>query len=356
MKTILLASVILCWAFLSHSFLFNQRITPVARTKSFTKLPSSAIRTILIDTDTNEDSVEIKSENKKWTMEQDWVLQDSVPKYTVLSNCHLSQERRWVTFWGQLKQGAPELKGRSDHEMEERYKELLEQTKGKDDNKSIQCGPAPPLVNDWWVQDDKNRMGGTITRYGRPIWFTVHSGGTLDNTLESNQSMNRSFVPGGFVKTFDGSIYELGVPIPPFKANKSRAELNVHVRKLILMGITISSILSASIAFEIGHQMTPYDTNLSKSQHTLNIAEQRQVKSAISSTSSSTRNEVSIEEQRAVQELKVLREKRYLTYLEDKIEVDEVKVLKDQIQEDEKKLSLLQREETRQEGAKLGFY
>ena len=83
-------------------------------------------------------------------------------------------------------------------------------------------------------------------------------------------------------------------------------------------------------------------TSPAASHHTSNtvtvVARER------SSPSQKAGMEVSIQEQRARQELKILREKRVMATLQEKIQRDQVN------------LSELQKEETRQEGAELGFY
>eukprot|EP00585_Thalassiosira_rotula_P013103 CAMPEP_0196130942 /NCGR_PEP_ID=MMETSP0910-20130528/1134_1 /TAXON_ID=49265 /ORGANISM="Thalassiosira rotula, Strain GSO102" /LENGTH=331 /DNA_ID=CAMNT_0041390331 /DNA_START=110 /DNA_END=1105 /DNA_ORIENTATION=- len=318
---------------LVHSFSIQERKGILMPTIS-TQLESSSVT----------DGVrEKESQHENWTLDLDWILQDTVPHYTVVPGSNIQQR---VTFWNQLKHAIPEFKSRSDEELEHRYRFL----NTPNTKQYLMCGPAPPILTDWWVDDSKNLMGG-LSQNGSTIWFYTKGGGRLGTEHKDHISRNRKVLihaPGGFAEASDGSIYELGpTMISPTAAtpapgiDESHLLVDTHARKMVLLGITLSSILSAILAFLVGQQM-PLHTSTTASRHISNTA--TIVAREGSSPSRKAGPEVSIQEQRARQELKILREKRVMATLQEKVQQDEVK------------LSELQKEETRQEGAELGFY
>ena len=279
-----------------------------------------------------------RQDMKNWSLDKDWILQDAVPRYTVVSG---SNSQHQVTFWNQLKHATSEFKGRGDYELEQRFRTLHQ-------NANLICGPAPPTLTNWWLDDTKHMMGGTVSN-GSMIWFYIQSGGRLDNTHQ----MEVLFAPGGFVEAKDGLVYELGpTSAPPNKLEsieQATVELSPqflidsaqHARKMLLTAITVSSVLSATLAYGIGQQMPSFSPSplTPQDSHTLTVNVRTQ-----SSQSPAVRPKVSIQEQRARQELKLIREQRAKSYIEQ------------EIQKDEEKLSVLQKEETIQEGKALGFY
>jgi len=332
MKTIVFPLV--CVISLVHSFSIQERKGNLMPTIS-TQLGSSFV--------TDNISEKGNRHEVMWTLDLDWILQDAVPHYTVVPGSNIQQR---VTFWNQLKHAIPEFKGRSDEELEHRYRSL----NTPNIKQSLMCGPAPPILTDWWVDDSKNMMGG-LSSNGSTIWFYTKGGGRLGTEHNNQFSRNRKVsihAPGGFVEASDGLIYELGpnmlsstAATPESGIVESQMLVDTHARKMVLLGITVSSVLSAILAFSVGQQMALY-ASTTASHHTSNtvtiVARER------SSPSRKAGPEVSIQEQRARQELKILREKRAMATLQEKVQRDEVK------------LSELQKEETRQEGAELGFY
>lgn len=307
-----------------------------------------------------------------WSLETDWILEDAVPRYTVTaSGGEDDGRRRRATFWGQLKDATSAFENVSEQLLEERFRELHRA------DAHLHCGPAPPTLVDWWVDDAKRLMGGKDAANGASVWFYVQGGGRVLGDGSPTPRELR-YAPGAWVEAKDGGpIYELGpaaaAPVaataPASLASPARQNRNfkmleefygrgpdraaaegapfLRARQLILVAIVGSSVLSASLAFGIGQGIgRQVPSSLPPEAVTMNVRVMSSscTRDTASSTSASApRPEPSIQERRARQELRLIREKKTQQYLEDAI------------QRDEAKLWDLQREETRQEGAALGF-
>jgi hypothetical protein len=334
------------------------------------------------------DSKKIKSASSScWSMEMDWTLQDAVPQFTVLSKEHTA------TFWHSFQAAHSEFKQFSESELEERYMYLLnthsEQDQEQTTNNALPpCGSSPHLLSEWWILEEKNIMGGILSN-GSSTWFPISRGGTLQH--QSNNSPiditnfpNMLAIPGGYVVAKDGIIYEMGhasksmSDIKEVKAQPSQhvpthlattsTTMNVvyttqeqhdkHTRKVILKGIVGSAVLSGVLAFAIGTQFAaslvavpissaPSCPYASSTASHISLLSPSTCTGHLSLRSDST----TITEQRIIQELRVVREKNAVQTLQ-KAE----QTLQDRMKQDEKVLFQLQREETMQEGAALGFY
>jgi hypothetical protein len=326
--------------------------------------------------ETKNDSKKIKSTPSCWSMEMDWTLQDAVPQFTILSKKHTA------TFWHSFQAAHSEFKQFSESELEERYMYLLinnsaEQVEQTTNNALPPCGSSPHLLSEWWILEEKNIMGGILSN-GSTTWFPISRGGTLQH--QSNNSPidianfpNLLAIPGGYVVARDGIIYEMGHAsksmmsdnIKEMKAQPSQhaptlmiahttQEHDKHTRKVILGGIVGSAVLSGVLAFAIGTQFAA-----SLVAAPISAPSESSATSHISLLSPSTctghlslrSGDTTITEQRIIQELRVVREKNAVQTLQ-KAE----QTLQDRMKQDEKVLWQLQREETRQEGAALGFY
>jgi len=301
----------------------------IVTVNSFSIHPSKSVQ-LQSSTSTTNEAQEIK-----WSLEQDWILQDTVPRYTVVSR----NERR-TTFWNQLKHDTPAFEGFTEFDLEKRYQTLFH-----NNNQLFCAGPSPVVLSDWWFHEAKNRIGGIIPSNNSMIWFQLFRGGKLEH-LHQHVEFNMLPTPGGFVEAQDGLIYELG-PAQPVNRLPDTRLLNQNVRKIVLLVITLSSVMSGTLAFMIGQQMTPNSSTVLQNHP-------KPTKFFLQSTSSP---DSSIAEQRALQELKLLREKRVFTSaVNDGDDYSRQKELLERIHRDEETLSKLQKEETRQEGEALGFY
>ena len=313
-------------------------------------------------------------------MEMDWTLQDAVPQFTILSKEHTA------TFWHSFQAAHSEFKQFSESELEERYMYLLNNNSEQDEqttnNALPPCGSSPHLLSEWWILEEKNIMGGILSN-GSTTWFPISRGGTLQHQSNNSPPIDIAkfpnlllAIPGGYVVARDGIIYEMGhasksmSDIKEIKAQPSQhaptlmiahttQERDKHTRKVILGGIVGSAVLSGVLAFAIGTQFAaslvaapisaapscPYAS--STASHISLLSPSSTATSHISLRSDST----TITEQRIVQELRVVREKNAVQTLQ-KAE----QTLQDRMKQDEKVLFQLQREETMQEGAALGFY
>jgi hypothetical protein len=372
-----------------------ERITSTRSTTIFRESKASSSTEKVIQSDdesfreTKKNDSKIKSASSCWSMEMDWTLQDAVPQFTVLSKEHTA------TFWHSFQAAHSEFKQFSESELEERYMYLLNNNSSEQDQEQTTnnalppCGSSPHLLSEWWILEEKNIMGGILSN-GSTTWFPISRGGTLQH--QSNNSpidiakfpnLLLAILPGGYVVARDGIIYEMGHAsksmsdikeiqaqpsqhVPTHLATTSSTTMNVvyttqeqhdkHTRKVILGGIVGSAVLSGVLAFAIGTQFAasllvatpiPAPSESSATSHISLLSPSSTATSHISLRSDST----TITEQRIVQELRVVREKNAVQTLQ-KAE----QTLQDRMKQDEKVLFQLQREETMQEGAALGFY
>eukprot|EP00554_Chaetoceros_debilis_P013309 CAMPEP_0194118858 /NCGR_PEP_ID=MMETSP0150-20130528/37301_1 /TAXON_ID=122233 /ORGANISM="Chaetoceros debilis, Strain MM31A-1" /LENGTH=196 /DNA_ID=CAMNT_0038810385 /DNA_START=127 /DNA_END=714 /DNA_ORIENTATION=- len=143
--------------------------------------------------------------NDEWDLEEDWLLQDQLPLFTVKSTSHISRSRtignransnvgHSVTFWTQLRHATPSLSYRTEEELECRYCKILHEQKVREDkntdghtsrsrskSKICECGPSAELLTNWSIEEHSSysgndpsggamMMGGELLN-GSRIWF-----------------------------------------------------------------------------------------------------------------------------------------------------------------------------------------
>ena len=170
------------------------------------------------------------SDQREWDLREDWALQDSVPRYTVGAES--------ATFWTQLRHSTPELEGRSEAELEARYKEWYSES---EDLLLVECGPSPILLSDWRVTTaaklpspgktstpTTTMMSGSLPN-GSQIWFPLKCAGTLGDdslgcasTIEAaitQDTLDDCFISASmtmhtssYAESTGGVVYELGAP------------------------------------------------------------------------------------------------------------------------------------------------
>ncbi|OEU23543.1 hypothetical protein FRACYDRAFT_233717 [Fragilariopsis cylindrus CCMP1102] len=361
-----------------------EKITASASTAIFMESKASPTEAIQSDDEsfheTKNDSKKIKSASSScWSMEMDWTLQDAVPQFTILSKEHTA------TFWHSFQVAHSEFKQFSESELEERYMYLLNKHSEQEQttNALPPCGSSPHLLSEWWILEEKNIMGGILPN-GSTTWFPISRGGTLQHQSNNSPTIDTAnnlpnlllAIPGGYVVARDGIIYEMGhasksmisdnikeMKAPPSQnaptlmiAHTTQEQHDKHTRKVILTGIVGSAVLSGVLAFAIGTQFAASLVATPNSAPSCPYASSTASHISLLSPSSATshlslRSDSTITEQRIIQELRVVREKNAVQTLQ-KAE----QTLQDRIKQDEKVLFQLQREETMQEGAALGFY
>lgn len=280
-----------------------------------------------------------------WTPRHDWLLSDIVPRYTVKNEKHIA------TSWGQIR-SKPAFRDFSEDELKGRHDALVEGSSARE-----RSGENLPVVHDWWVERG-NVVRGTVD--GRSVWFTARKGGAFEEAASPERDI---FSANGFVEASDDSIYELGVSVgrgtkedaaessAPFEA--ALGAVAKESRRSILVAILASSLVSGGLAFNIGEAMGSYSQMIAARSPTVSsatIVVRPAAQSVAPQPLDANREQseevtmLSISEQRARQELRVIREKKAMAIIDERLKVDE------------QKLSELQREETRMEGERLGFY
>jgi len=369
-----------------------------------------AVKNKKVNDESHEKIAEQESNNSAddtgWDMKEDWMLQDQVALFTVVSSgsSSISHHGRGkdspntaVTFWTQLRHSTPLLSHRSEKDLENRYKILYDQNRSSrnensnnNDNNSgkaatkemVQCGPSPEFLTDWWMEEYSSSprdgsgtvmVGGALMN-GRNIWFPLkHAGELFGARRESNndyagEGSNAKYF--NYAEAIGGFIYELGTP----RAQHSNAiESNLHIkqtdvdrksssssmmnwlwisRNSAVISIIAASVLSALIAFSsdpLQHQsMTcPYETQVANNNPsppiTVVLYGKRSEVPSSSGTGATELVELSTSAQRARQELRVERDKMTISRIQDKLKLDELK------------LKELQQEEMRLEANEYGF-
>jgi len=168
--------------------------------------------TTLCLTDDKRDATQSPS----WTLDEDWLLVDQLPKFTVGAG---DQTR---TFWTQLSAATPRLSSKG-------IPELLERCQVLQTNYTLQYGPSPPLLQNWGVDlssvsssssssssSENNRAVGTLED-GRVIFLNYHvvgrlAGDSFQETAAAAAAGLMAQIPGGYLEAVGGRIYELGEP------------------------------------------------------------------------------------------------------------------------------------------------
>ena len=282
-----------------------------------------------------------------------------------------------------------------------------------------QSGPSPILLSDWWISSSPTNalfISGKLPN-GSSIWFPIQCVGSLeddghapffpfDETATQYQGSSNVMDPS-YVESIQGVIYELGIPSRQRQQQRLTQHCNddgddtsvlrctqtqrshtmdlwpKNTKSLISNTLSIvcaflaTSILSAYLTFGFILGNTSWQEQFASSspqtQMTTSTCGSKQMQNAsgndnhinscIPATTSSipfadSREEWTISELRARQELKVARDKRSLGHIQDRLqEQDGIKLveLQNRLHQDEIKLSELQREEGRLEAKYWGF-
>ncbi|VEU40481.1 unnamed protein product [Pseudo-nitzschia multistriata] len=326
--------------------------------------------------------------DQEWGLREDWALQDSVPRYTVGTNA--------FTFWTQLRHSIPELARWPEEVLEKKYKEWYSLSK---DSLLIDCGPSPTLLSDWWVKssDDAMMMGGSLPN-GSKIWFPLKYAGTLGDDptrISSSEGLTKDTLDDFYISSFmtlhtssyaestGGVVYDLG--FPRCEANKIHGprtddngttrparkleqidavqdeSVGLGVKQLEKLrdgavskatqnvgAILAASTLSACVAlgYAAGHNSSPPVSAMQNRQGAMvTAAANGSNKDKISyyTSTSVSRLEPTVSEQRARVELKVGRDKRSLVLMQERLKADELE------------LENLRKEESRLEAIEWGF-
>lgn len=177
-------------------------------------------------------------DSENWTMEEDWVLLDNLPLFTV------SSKTETKTFWTQLwsanaihfstKQPEDlyrrvlELEGERSLTLKRQETKLQNVQKNRDQqSQSLTFGASPPVLENWKIDlnANNNRVVGQVVTKGvigrRTIWFDYHVIGRLEgDPFADTFSSDVSLFPGGYIEAAGGRVYELGQPISLHECGK----------------------------------------------------------------------------------------------------------------------------------------
>jgi len=198
-----------------------------------------------------------------WSLEHDWTLLDQVPKFTVGEN---SQIR---TFWSQLAASTPIFADKDPEELYQRCQQLSKKegdettTKENDEPSLILSslslpspllfGPSPPLLHDWLIEKKEQSLSTEVigqTEDGRTIWLQYHCLGRLQGdplskkiadavaarkslTVAQPPQQPSLLLPGGYIETIGGRIYELGQTQTNMFVNSRSATVSAATIKLV---------------------------------------------------------------------------------------------------------------------------
>ena len=172
----------------------------------FFSIPKSPGTNLRVTNEAGATDATVPARQSPWTMDEDWLLVDQLPKFTVGTG---DQTR---TFWTQLSAATPRLSSKG-------IPELLERCQVLQTNYTLQYGPSPPLLQNWGVDlsasssRDNNRAVGTLED-GRVVFLNYHVVGRLagDSFQEASSPGLIAQIPGGYLEAVGGRIYELGEP------------------------------------------------------------------------------------------------------------------------------------------------
>jgi len=329
-----------------------------------------------------------------WDLQEDWLLVDQVPLFTVHATSrvqtidgmmHERGDHSSATFWTQLRHSTPLLSYKNEEELENRYRVLRQRQLDKEEittkyvtgENMIQCGKSPELLTEWWTEkhshaDDHGAgammMGGELLN-GSRIWFPLSQAGTLQgNQLRSLDDWHGDdHEQWNYAEAMGGHVYELCMPRQHHTTKKTMTRKSIDSsainseivpwlssRNGSIFAIFTASILSAAIAFSAdplhqatgtsAAQVTPTPiTIIVQSSRLPSSSPPTMVRTASSTNGATDITEMSLSAQRAHQELKVEREKTTVQHVQERLKLDELK-LKDLINE-----------ENKQEAIKYGF-
>jgi hypothetical protein len=284
-----------------------------------------------------------KESSDEWTLEHDWALLDQVPKFTVGGESSGNNQR---TFWAQLSAATPLLSCRNEMELFQRCQELEEE---------IPCGPSPPLLQHWSVSSEGRVTGQTED--GRTIWLQSHVIGRLaGDPLADSSSLGAgggvcNLLPGGYVEAVGGRVYELGQPrrqtyspttqtvlaLSNTHDDESSSVDNYSISKSGLLGwwmpatsatvaaVLVYSLLSACIGYGAGLSIIADEGHYHQHSAMTSTATTTSSMVYVPNKSSATeQTQISVSEQRAKLEARVLREQRMVQTIHKSLERDQI--------------------------------
>ena len=325
---------------------------------------------------------EEESENN-WTMEEDWVLIDNLPLFTVSSA--VETRTFWTQLWSangilfstkqpeDLYRRAVELKEqRAVRRKLERQETKLQNTEKKNDPRqsqsSLTFGASPPVLENWKtdLESNDNRVVGQVgmkdSTGQRTIWFHYHVIGRLEGDPFADQSSSAvSLFPGGYIEAVGGRVYELGQPMAlnewgkettniMFNNKQEKIDANTAVRDnndesstispwwlpgstAAVSALVSSTILSACIGYSAGLSIVQDGSHhyQATSPTTPTMMLNSSSKAAAAGTKSSTISDSSyqlpsLEERRASTQYRVLREERLVKKISQRLEIDKQKL------------------------------
>jgi len=337
-----------------------------------------------------DDEEEQESENN-WTMEEDWVLIDNLPLFTVSSTAET--RTFWTQLWSangilfstkqpeDLYRRALELKEQRavSSRLERQEKKLQNAEKNNNPQQSqssLTFGASPPVLENWKIDLEANdnrvvgRVGMKDSTGQRTIWFHYHVIGRLEGDPFADQSSSAvSLFPGGYIEAVGGRVYELGQPMSlnewgkettniMFNNKQEKIDANT-VRKnndesstispwwlpgstAAVSALVSSTILSACIGYSAGLSIVPDGSHhyQATSPITPTMMLNSSSKAAAAGTKAPTISDSSyqlpsIEERRASTQYKVLREERLVKKISQRLEIDKqnLKQLEEQEQQ-----------------------
>mmetsp|Transcript_38676 Transcript_38676/g.44166 ORF Transcript_38676/g.44166 Transcript_38676/m.44166 type:complete len:448 (+) Transcript_38676:125-1468(+) len=205
-----------------------------------------------------------------FSMEQDWLLIDAVPRYTVNADTG-----RPATFWTQLSASTPELSLLPPDHLEARYSELCQSpNKSTTGRPTPLAGPQPLVLDQWSWSEDSRKVVGVVDNSGSTVWLTVAARGWLADDPAAMMSATElkplffgalvSVLPtvkdarpfqdkGGWVVALGGAVYELGVPAkvtttgaPSLAQQLSQSSLVFSLATLVVVGAVATGFVAGS--------------------------------------------------------------------------------------------------------------
>ena len=353
---------------------------------------------------------------EEWDLDEDWILIDQVPLFTVHSSRKRSNTA--VTFWTQLRHSVPQLSCRSEEELEKRYRILYDQNvklltkeyanhdidslvvkKTRITTKEmIQGGASPEFLTDWWMEEHshsssssttsgdggiRTMMVGGALMNGRKIWFPLNYAGKLygisnhDGDDDDRKYETPSF---DYAEAIGGSIYELGTQ-RKITSKQGGTQLNVISDKIapspsvvqpwslskygsifaaVISSIAVSALVVFSLFLDpplIHHQISSSSQDVNGNSIPTGVVVNDQRSQLPLPSSSSSPSSTAISSAGASTEANELSISGQRARQELRIERDRKTIarIQEKLKFDETKLQELQKEETREQAIEYGF-
>lgn len=293
----------------------------------------------------DDETTDQTSPVENWPMEEDWVLMDQLPKFTVGEGSHTR------TFWSQLIASTPKLSHRSKDQLLNRCQQLMEEQLL---SSPLRFGPSPPLLTQWdmalpsdhaAVARGRSRASTSAVGQledGRTVWLQYHVIGRLpgDPFSDLSSSVVR-LLPGGYLEAMGGRIYELGQPREQSAAPATFPPTSTHQGASVTPGLAswvpattgtvsallASTVLSACIGYGAGLGII---ADTSAPHHHPNPAPLTSMVmySGGGDSSGSTRflEEPTLTEQEARAQYRILRDERILQRTSARLELDKMEL------------------------------